>query len=121
MTRSGGFFALESPDRKWLYFSGASSILRRMLVEGGEETDVVRDMMRSFAVTDKGVYYVAPAPDQRGALVRFIGHAGGESKTLGRIPRTPSAGLSLSPDGRFLLYSQYDQSAAELMLVENFH
>jgi hypothetical protein len=30
-------------------------------------------------------------------------------------------GLSLSPDGQSLLYSQYDQSAAELMLVENFH
>jgi hypothetical protein len=29
--------------------------------------------------------------------------------------------MSLSPDGKALLYSQYDQSAAELLLVENFH
>jgi Tol biopolymer transport system component len=36
-------------------------------------------------------------------------------------PLTPAAGLSLSADGRYLLYSQYDQSAAELLLVENFH
>jgi eukaryotic-like serine/threonine-protein kinase len=127
VTRNGGFFATESPNRKWLYFTAAGGVLRRMPVEGGEETDFVRDLASigpltsaSFFVTAKGVYYFAPVADQRGALIRFKGHEGGESKTLGSIPRTPSTGLSLSPDGRFLLYSQYDQSAAELMLVENF-
>jgi hypothetical protein len=59
--------------------------------------------------------------DQRSALIRFIGHAGGASRILGRIPRTPAAGLSLSPNGQFLLYSQYDQSTAEILLVNNFH
>ena len=28
--------------------------------------------------------------------------------------------LSVSPDGQYLLYSQYDQSSAEIVLVENF-
>jgi serine/threonine protein kinase/Tol biopolymer transport system component len=128
LTRTGGFFALESPDGKWLYITVAGGVLRRMPVEGGEEKDYVRDLgspsaldVSPFFVTAKGVYYLGMSADQRSALIRFIGHAGGESKTLGRIPRTPSAGLSLSPDGRFLLYSQYDQSAAELLLAENFH
>jgi hypothetical protein len=62
-----------------------------------------------------------PGEGRQPCSIRFIGHAGGESKTLGSIPRTPAKGLSLSPDGRFLLYSQYDQSTAELLLVENFH
>lgn len=99
-----------------------------MPVEGGEETDYVRDLgfprlgldVSPFYVTAKGVYYLSTGDEQRGALIRFIGHAGGESKTLGNISRAPSAGLSLSPDGRFLLYSEYDQSAAEILLVENF-
>ena len=129
VTRSGGLFAQESPDGKWLYFTVLGGVLRRMSVEGGEETDYVRDLAGSSAaleapsvlVTAKGVYYLAPGAHQQGALIRFIGHGGGESKTLGSIPRTPSSGLSLSPDGRFLLYSQYDQSTAEILLVENFH
>jgi Tol biopolymer transport system component len=129
VTRSGGLFGQESPDGKWLYVTVLGGILRRMPIEGGEETDYVRDLASptaaleppSVLVTATGVYYLAPSADQRGALIRFISHGGGESKTLGSIPRAPSAGLSLSPDGRFLLYSQYDQSAAEILLVENFH
>ena len=129
VTRSGGRSALESPDGKWLYFMVAGGALRRMPVEGGEETDYVRDLrvpspalfLSPFFITAKGVYYLASGADQRGAIIRFIGHAGGEPKTLGSISRTPTEGLSLSPDGRFLLYSQYDQSAAEILLVENFH
>jgi eukaryotic-like serine/threonine-protein kinase len=128
VTRNGGLFALESPDRKWLYLATAGGTLRRMPVEGGPEADYVRDLENfgvarnggAFCVTAAGVYYLSPAPDQHGAIIRFISQAGGESKTLGTIPRTPAAGLSLSADGRYLLYSQYDQSAAELLLVENF-
>lgn len=99
-----------------------------MSVEGGEATDFVRDLggaslaraVPPFTVTAKGVYYLAIPPQQKGALIRFISHDGGEPKTLGSIARKPAAGLSISPDGRFLLFSQFDQSAAELILVENF-
>jgi hypothetical protein len=100
-----------------------------MPLEGGQEIDYVRGLgdvgfarnWGAFSLAETGMYYLAPGSDQRGALIRFISQAGGESKTLASIPRTPAAGLSLSPDGHYLLYSQYDQSAAELLLVENFH
>jgi hypothetical protein len=129
VTRNGGVFALESLDRKWLYFTAQRGTVRRMPLEGGQESDYVRGLgdlglarnWGAFSVAATGVYYLAPSPDQRGALIRFISQAGGESKTLASIPRTPAAGLSLSAEGHYLLYSQYDQPAAERMLVENFH
>jgi serine/threonine protein kinase len=123
VTRGGDDFALESPDRKWLYLSASEDTIRRMPVEGGEEVEYAHDYAgnNSFFVTAKGVYYLSRAAGRGGAIVRFIGHEGGEPKTLGSIPRAPSVGLGLSPDSRWLLYSQYDQSAAEVMLVENFH
>jgi hypothetical protein len=43
VTRSGGLFALESPDGKWLYFTVAGGVLRRLPVDGREETDYVHD------------------------------------------------------------------------------
>ena len=62
----------------------------------------------------------ASALPPHGALIRFLPIEGGEPRTIGTIARTPASSLSVSPDGRYLLYSQFDQSSAELLLVENF-
>jgi hypothetical protein len=32
----------------------------------------------------------------------------------------PEFGLDVSPDGRYLIYAQLDDTASDLMLVENF-
>ena len=129
VTQNGGLVAQESPDRKWLYFAAPGGVLRRMPVEGGQETQYLSELggastvartLAPFFVTAKGVYYLTSDTDRPGALIRFMEHPGGESKTLGSIARTPSSGFSVSRDGHYLLYSQYDQSAAEILLVDNF-
>jgi hypothetical protein len=44
----------------------------------------------------------------------------GKIATIAKIPREPSYGFSVSPDGRSLLYAQYEAVRSDLMLVENF-
>jgi WD40-like Beta Propeller Repeat len=103
--RGGGLLAQESPDGKWLYFSVAGGVIRRMLVDGGEETDFVGDLggprvtleLPPFGVTGKGIYYRQTR--------RTIGYAGGESRIIGSIPRAPAPGLSVSADGQYLLFA----------------
>ena len=122
VTHKGGVFAQESPDGKWLYYITPGFALRKEPLAGGEDQEFARDgRWYPFCVTMQGVYYFGPSAGRPGTTIRFAGHAGGESKVLGSIPRGVGRGLSLSPDGRWLLYSRYDQLAAELMLVENFH
>jgi hypothetical protein len=53
--------------------------------------------------------------------IQFLSFTTGKVKTVAPIPRTPREGLSVSPDGRFLLFSQLDDAGIDLMLVENFH
>ena len=122
VTRNGGQVARESPDGAWLYFTKpGASVLYRMPAAGGQEEEITRDVtMASFAPTTRGIYYLGRGPDSRSAFLRLIPLGGGDAKTLATISRAPHPGLSVSPDYKFVLFSQYDQSAADIMLVENF-
>jgi hypothetical protein len=50
----------------------------------------------------------------------FLSFATGRVTTLAQLSGRAAYGFSVSPDGRWLLYSQYEQKGADLMLVENF-
>jgi len=87
---------------------------------GGEETKIVESAMgQAFAVGRKGIYFVAPNPDGSSA-VQFQSFATCKVTTIALIQRSLEFGLSVSPDERFILYTQVDQSGSDLLLVENF-
>jgi hypothetical protein len=45
----------------------------------------------------------------------------GKAKKILTIERAPDNQIAVSPDGRTIVYPQYDQLGSDLMLVENFH
>ncbi len=123
VTRNGGYVPFESPDGKALYYtkSGESGPLFRLPLEGGTESQVLESVYwRAFAVTVKGVYFIA-APDARGvALLNFFEFDTGETRPIAALDKPLYIGLAVSPDGKTILYTQWDQSGRDLMLVENF-
>jgi hypothetical protein len=62
---------------------------------------------------------VAPQADGSSA-VEFQSFATGKMTTIAMVHRQVLFGLSVSPDERFILYTQVDQGGTDLMLVENF-
>lgn len=128
VTRRGGFEAFEAPDGKTLYYTkgrGPGGIWQ-MPVAGGEERQVPELLgagyWRYWAVLDDGIYFVAPAASARPAL-KFLSFATRRVTQLGVLARDPlqgPPGLTVSPDGRRILYAQTDQSISDIMLVENF-
>ena len=138
VTRQGGYVAFESPDSRFVYYSKArgETSLWRVPTGGGEEQQVLDSALwLNFVVARDGIFFV-PGRAEDNPSVRFIffvpGRAGGNSSIrflsfhtgattlVAPIEGTPAWGLSLSPDGRHLLYSQTDPQSSELMLVENF-
>jgi Tol biopolymer transport system component/DNA-binding winged helix-turn-helix (wHTH) protein len=123
VTRKGGFEALESPDGQWIYYTksdGASS-LWKVPRDGGEETQVLESVdKRAFAIANEGIYFI-PKPDSFGRYkIQFFSFATKRIRSIFTIEGEIFIYLSVSPDGRWILYSQIDQDASDLMLVENF-
>lgn len=128
MTKQGGFEPFESPDGKWIYFTqdrGSSSIWR-MPVASGAETPVFdfhqKNFSRVWAVTNEGVYF-AEARSATQLSIRFFSFSDGSVKTVAELDRTlPNdvSGLTISPDGKCMLFPLFAQRGSDLMMIENF-
>jgi Tol biopolymer transport system component/DNA-binding winged helix-turn-helix (wHTH) protein len=114
--------AVESPDGKYLYYlkvirEGNDSLWRLPLADG-KETQVLASLLNNnFALVPQGIYFV---PDSRPYSIRFLNFSTGKEVAIANLPREPAWGFSVSPDGRWLLYSEYEAVRADLMLVDNF-
>ncbi|MBK5292075.1 MAG: PD40 domain-containing protein [Acidobacteriia bacterium] len=127
VTRDGGFVSCESPDGAYLYYNipdpaaGASTGLWRLPVSGGKAVKVLDNVHgATFAVLEQGIYYIETNSGE--TRLQFYHFSSRKStavaRNLGDVPST--GGLTVSPDGRTILYSRLDSSVEDLMLVENF-
>ncbi len=125
VTHDGGFESYESPDGKYLYYSriGKPGIWRMALPDGpgaavaGLET-VAR---RNWEGSAKGIYFVSSAKPARLEFFNFSNQQVTRIRELAAAPNSIYRGLSVSPDGRTLLYLQRDQARTNVMVVSNFH
>jgi Tol biopolymer transport system component len=131
ITRSGknGAFRPEEVDGR-LYFAkidsgriGAGG-LWSMPVTGGEERQILESVTTmNWTVTPKGIYYFDFAVPNGRKLVKFYSFQSGRLNDVGTVEATVSAdfsGISVSPDGRWLLYSYVAGRTGDLMLLDHF-
>ena len=90
-----------------------------MPTQGGEKTQVLKSVFNNnFAVVDQGIYFI---PSSEQPSIQFLSFVTGKAVTIARIgERDPDYGFTVSPDGRWLLYAQYESVRSELRLVQNF-
>jgi dipeptidyl aminopeptidase/acylaminoacyl peptidase len=125
VTRNGGYVSFESVDGTYLYFSKRleEGKLWRVPVAGGEETPVLDAVEGiSFAIFDKGIYFIQPPEGASSPTLRSLSFETGKVELIAALPNLARyQGLSVSPNGRYVLYTQQDQApGSDLMLVENF-
>ena len=130
VTTCGGSLVHESIDGKSLYYTKGRNVagIWRVSVEGGEETLILdthkAGYWSAWTVVPQGIYFLTAEPLAHPAIEFF-------SFTTGRVtevvalakpfkPWTNPEGLSVSADGRWILYTQEDRADMDIMLVENF-
>jgi Tol biopolymer transport system component len=126
VTRNGGFAAFESPDGKYLYYAkgrSAAGVWRKRLPNGPEESVLERvkpGYWGSWAVVENGIYF----SDQTGASpggIFFYEFSNQKIRQIGEVNKpfavTDSA-FAVSPDRRYILYTQIDQSGSDIKIME---
>ena len=125
VTRDGGYAPLESPDGKFIYYTKAlyDTSVWRLPVEGGQATKLIENLsfLRNLVIVSKGIYFVPQHGPALGSSIEFLDFATNHTKRVASFGKSFGIdGLSLSPDGRWMLYAQDELGVSELRLVENF-
>jgi eukaryotic-like serine/threonine-protein kinase len=125
VTKNGGWEAFESFDGTTLYYSKITdrNAIWKVPTAGGEETRFLANTLwRYWTVGEKGIYFITR--EDRFLIVNFIDFADQRVIRLARFERSPvkdaHAGLTLSPDGRSLLWTLPEGYNSDIMLVESF-
>ncbi len=126
VTRGGGREAFESVDGNYLYWAKSDVAgIWRMPASGGEETQALNESGESlFAVAEPGLWFFelnSPGFPE----LKVLDQATRRVTQFREFPNgaaidTINTALSISPDRRWILYTQYDQSGSNLMLVDGF-
>jgi Tol biopolymer transport system component/serine/threonine protein kinase len=123
VTRDGGNAPLESPDGKFLYYTKSlfNTSLWKMPVEGGQATKVLDGLSGyiNLAIVSNGLYFVPVHSSTTNSSIQFLSFETHKAAPVATFEK-PVVSLAVSPDGRWILYSQIERAGSELMLVENF-
>jgi Tol biopolymer transport system component len=127
VTRNGGFAAFESPDGSRLYYAKYDAPgIWTVPVNGGEERPV-HDLppvgyWGCWGIGNRGLYFVNPEAKPRPAI-ELLDLATRRVTRIAEMERQPmqwTSGFSVARDERSILYSQWEQSGSDIMLVEGF-
>jgi eukaryotic-like serine/threonine-protein kinase len=121
---TAGVYLTQSPDGKLIYFAQSKAgvgAVWSVPTDGGEERKILdTDMYVSLAVASNGLYLTAGTGGTTPGKLMFYRFPNGPLKEVPNAGPTARFGLSLSPDGKYLLYNKQTATGSDLMLVENF-
>ncbi|HEY1340993.1 MAG TPA: hypothetical protein VGF59_25955 [Bryobacteraceae bacterium] len=124
LTTQGGYAAFEAADGS-VYYSKGNSVWGIFRLPG--ETLVMPSlhplMWGNWALGANGIYYLDYPDSGDGARLQFFDFRAGAGRTIAPLSHRPvvgDTGLAVSPDEKWILYSQVDRAGSDIMLAEGF-
>jgi Tol biopolymer transport system component len=124
LTMNGGISPVESPDGRFLYYSKyEEGGVWRMPLQGGPETELLREVegdgWPNWAVSSDGIYFLRFDKFPH-VSIQFFEFATQKTIPIWSLEKEPGWGLSVSSDGKSIVYLQKEFSESNIMLVKNF-
>ena len=128
VTHHGGFDPVESPDGRTVYYDKSDTEVWQVNPAGGDERLLFKGSIDQFswAVAPRGIYFFTAqaSPSRSPYALNFFDFASRKTRRIanleGHRPDFQVGGLSVSPDERWVIYTQRDRLEYDLMLVEGF-
>lgn len=126
VTRGGGSEPRQSREGTLYYIKSIpNGGLWTVPADGGVEKEVLAGIQRGdWTLGPGGIYFLGTSVEGSGRPIRVLDLATGKSTKLGVVkdvaPLRDTSRLSISPDGRWLVWLQFDRLSADLMMVENY-
>ncbi len=123
VTHGGGSVAYESADGKTLFFMRAfvDGPLLALPLAGGSERKVLDCVpLWGFALGPGGLYHLGCEEGPTGRPLYLLDPATGQDRLLGQLEKNAGYGLTVSPDGKTILYTRSVGEGSDLMMIENF-
>jgi dipeptidyl aminopeptidase/acylaminoacyl peptidase len=128
ITYNGGVEAFESPDGRFLYYTkkkgwdwSEPGLWRMKLPDGKEERIIKSAATMGWTMFKDGIAYLNTDTEPRS--LDLFECASTRSRSLLRFeapPRPQWTGISVSPDGRCILYGAAQTTGSDLFMVEDF-
>jgi serine/threonine protein kinase/Tol biopolymer transport system component len=123
VTEHPGYASSESPDGRFLYFTdtntGIAKLWRLDEETGREESMDVEVYRRGFVPDREGIYFQVPGTGKY-PEIWFLNLHNRRTRLIEKLNEYVASGLlSVSPDGRFLLFTKY-RLESHIMVVKGF-
>jgi Tol biopolymer transport system component/DNA-binding winged helix-turn-helix (wHTH) protein len=123
VTRGGGKEPIVSPDGRYIYYAKSAPLqgIWSIPAEGGPEARVVeRGRELSFDVAETGIFVMDTSAKPQ-ATVEMFSFASRQLMLVARLPAglrfAPASYLTVTRDGRSMLYVQYDQWTSDIEML----
>lgn len=125
VTTGGGMVAIESEDGRWLYFTHYGEPgLWRSPIGGGAEKKIFdgppTGNLNYWTLAGNAVYSLSERAGQ--FTLQRIDPESGRAQPVYALKHnpTPFAGMSLTPDGKRIIFAELDRASSGLTLVDHF-
>jgi Tol biopolymer transport system component len=120
VTQSRAQYPRESPDGTSLFYLRDGALFQSTLTGSDEKLILPSVYKWDYFPVENGIYYTT-LPQQSAFEIRFLDFATGASTVLTTYASREELGLSVSPDGKTIIYSaESPEHGNDLVLFENF-